>query len=289
MLVRISQLLRIIIKARPLLTRCRQSSLNALLKLITSFKHEFGSNLISIEWLAYHLAHSGLVKRFQDLRQLYKLAGVIKPLNFLDELQLKKFLRLARGAGNKKAKRTKIIPSGKIFTDAIKKLDRQGKGKVALLLLIMVSSGRRCVDVSRINSLQVRSIGSYKYSVLLPHDKKNPSEVKFRIDFNAIPISYLPTKLENIDQSFRAELQSCIFPFEACASKNLSRLLSFQPHSLRSLFAINLTSLGFRDEVIMKITGWRDLRSLQLYRRLGKFDFHGRDLDWLVRKANRAG
>ena len=289
MLVGIPQLQKIIIKARPLLPQCRKSSLNSLLKLINAFKHKFGHNLISIEWLAHHLAHSGLTKRFQDLRQLYRLAGVIKPVNYLDELQLKKFLRLARCAGNKKAKKAKLIPSGESFINAIKNLDRQGKGKVALLLLVMISSGRRCVDVTRVNSLHVHPIGLYKYSVLLPFDKKNHNEIKFKIDFNAIPDSYLPTNLEKIDRSFRAELQSCIFPFESCASKNLSRMLNFQPHSLRSLFAINLTALGFRDELIMKITGWRDLRSLQLYRRLGKFDFVDKDLDWLVRKANRAG
>ena len=289
MIVKISELSKVICKARPLLPTCRQSSLKFLLKLITSFKNKFNGDLISIEWLANNLALCGLVKRFQDIRQLYGLAGVLKPLNFLDQLQLKKFLRIARSAGNKRAKNPKLIPSGKVFINTIRNLDKSGKGKAALLLLVMLSSGRRAVDVSRVNSLLVRPIGKYKYSVVLPFDKKNAKEIKFKIDFNAIPASYLPVDLEKIDQSFRAELQASIFPFEVCGSKNLSRLFKFKPHSLRSLFSINLTRLGFEDGRIMKIAGWRDLRSLQLYRRLGRFEFVGKDLPWLVKKANRAG
>ena len=289
MIVRIPRLIKIIVKAQPLLSKSRKSSLNLLLKFIASHKKSHLGNWISIEWLAHRLAHSGHVKRHQDIRQLYRLAGVIKPLNFIDELQLKRFLRMARIAGNKKAKNPKIIPDGNAFIKTIRALDRQGKGKVALLLILMLSSGRRAVDISRINSLLVRPTGRFKYSIILPFDKKNPNEIKFKIDFNSIPSCYLPTCVSRIDQSFRAELQGSVFPFEICGSKNLSRLCKFQPHSLRCLFAINLTLLGFKDEVIMRIAGWRDLRSLQLYRRLARFEFEGRDLEWLVMKANRAG
>ena len=230
---------------------------------------------------------SGYCKRFQDIRQLFNLASVISPLNFIQQLELKKFLRMARQAGNKKTKNKKIIPTSSVFKSTIKELDRSDRGKLALLLILMAGSGRRAIDIIRLNSSRVFSIGQYKYKVLVPYDKTNSEEISYKIDLNALPPSYLPTNLHTIDQAFRAELDRELFPFENCSNTNLSRKLKFHPHAIRSLVAIHLTSLGLEDGSIMAIAGWKDMRSLQLYRRLGRFEFGQLELCELVRKANK--
>ena len=208
-------------------------------------------------------------------------------MNFIHQLELKSFLRIARQAGNKKAKNKKIIPTSSSFKSTLRELDRSDRGKLALLLILMVGSGRRAIDIIRLNSSRVFSIGKYKYKAFIPYDKKNPDEISFKIDLNAIPKSYLPTNLLNIDRMFRAELEREFFPFENCSNSNLSRKLNFHPHGIRSLVAIHLTHLGMDDDKIMAIAGWKDTRSLQLYRRLGRFEFGQVTLSELVRKANR--
>ena len=286
MLIPKLQLLKIIKKAMPLTPRSRKSSLSQLWKLVLNHDSASNSSLVSVDWLASQWSMSGLVKRFQNIRQLYNLVGCIRPLNFINQLEMKYYLRKARLFGNKKSKNKKIIPDATAFKDIIVKLDREGDGKIALLLLLMASTGRRAIDICRIKSTQVRPAGKFRYRIVLPFDKQNSDSVSFMVDFRAIPESYRPTKLERIDGVFRAEINSSLFPFEICANKNLSRKLKFKPHSIRSLMAIYLTCLGMEDESIMNIQGWSDIRSLQLYRRISRFEFEDRSLEWLVRRAN---
>ena len=220
------------------------------------------------------------------MKQLFNLYSVFRPLNFLDQLELKKFIRTARAAGNRKAKKNKIIPSSSNFIGAVKKFDRMNKGKIALLLILMISSGRRAIDIMRINSSQVTYLGHYKYKIFIPFDKKNDHEIRFIADLEAIPPIYRPTSLENLDSALKAEFNSDLYPFKSCSNKNISRMLNFHPHSIRSLVAIYLTSLGLDDDRIKSVAGWKDQRSLVLYRRLERFEIEGRELGILINMAN---
>ena len=181
----------------------------------------------------------------------------------------------------------KKIPGSVCFVNTIKALEYSNKGKFSLLLLIMIDSGRRAVDIMRIESHLVSQIGTYKYETTVPFDKKSASQIKFRIDFNAIHPKWRPAPLEAIDRMFRAELSKEIKPFSVCKSNNLSRLVkNFHPHGLRSLTTLHLTSLGLPDRRIMDIVGWSDVRSLYLYRRMNREDIEGVDLEVLVRRVN---
>ena len=233
------------------------------------------------------LAKCGLVKRHQEIKQFYNLLKVIRQLDYVDLLEEKKALRLARQMGNKKVALIKKIPSSSIFKNSIKSLEKSNKGKYSLLLLIMMGSGRRAVDVMRIESDLVVPIGTFKYECKLPFDKMRAGEIRFRLDFNAIHPKWRPASLESIDNMFRAEISREKRPFYICKSKNLSRIVkNYHPHGIRTLTTLHLTSLGLPDHRIMNIIGWTDHRSLTLYRRLDREDIEGEELENLVRRAN---
>ena len=275
---------KILKKAKALLPSSRKCAINEIAKLSISHKR---SNSISINKIAHILARSGKVKRFQNIKLLFSLAGIIRPLNFMNQLELRYALRVARLAGNRSRKIKKIIPDARVFRETIKSLYYQDKGKMALILILMLSSGRRFIDICRLDSSKIRWIGDFLYKASLPYDKKSDSEITFKIDFSAIPISFRPSDLSSIDLCFRAELATSIFPFEHCKDKNLSRSLKFHPHSIRSLVAIYLTKEGLSDEQIMVVAGWKDLRSLQLYRRISRSDILGESLEQLIWRANK--
>ena len=233
------------------------------------------------------LAKCGLVKRHQEIKQFYNLLKVIHRLDYVDSLEEKKALRLARQMGNKKVALIKKIPDSSTFKKSIKSLEKSNKGKFSLLLLIMMGSGRRAVDVMRIESDRVVPIGIFKYECKLPYDKMRAGDIKFRLDFNAIHPNWRPAPLETIDNMFRAEISREKRPFFVCKSKNLSRIVkNYHPHGIRTLTTLYLTSLGLPDHRIMNIIGWSDIRSLTLYRRLNREDIEGEELEILVRRVN---
>ena len=264
----------------------KKYSLTRLLKII--FNNFSGRNGCLSSWsVAETLARGGLVKRHQEIKQFYNLLRVIHRLDYVDALEEKKALRLARQMGNKKVAVAKKIPGSLCFKNAIKDLERANKGKFSLLFLLMLGSGRRAVDIMRIESSLVDQIGKFKYEIIVPFDKMCAGQIKFRLDFNAIHPNWRPAPLEVIDQMFRAELNTDEKPFYICKSKNLSRMAkNFHPHGIRTLTTLHLTSLGLSDNRIMKIIGWSDIRSLILYRRLSREDIVGGDLEVLVRRVN---
>ena len=152
---------------------------------------------------------------------------------------------------------------------------------------MMLCSGRRAIDIIRIESGRVCRLGRYKYKIILPHDKKNDHEIEFVANLEAIPPTFRPTCLDKINSVLVAELNRESWPFKSCADKNLSRSLNFHPHGIRSLVSIYLTLLGLSDEQIMRVVGWQDRRSLLLYRRIERYEMGGKSLDELIVLANR--
>ena len=275
---------KILKKAKALLPNSRKCAINEIAKLSISHKK---SNYTSINKIAHDLARSGKVKRFQNIKLLFSLAGVFRPLNFMNQLEIRHALRVARLAGNRSRKIKKIIPDSDKFIETIKSLYFRDKGKMALILILMLASGRRFIDICRLDSSKIEWLGEFVYRASLPYDKKSDTEITFKIDFLAIPISFRPCDLSTIDVCFRAELATSIFPFENCKDKNLSRSINFHPHAIRSLVAIYLTKEGLTDEHIMVVAGWKDLRSLQLYRRISRRDIAGENLEQLILRANK--
>ena len=109
------------------------------------------------------------------------------------------------------------------------------------------------------------------------------------IDFRSIPFGFVSQSVEEIDKEFRDLFRTSSRPFRFLTCKNLSRKIKiFRPHSIRSLVAIHLTWLGMSDDRVMAVVGWRDARSLELYRVVPRDDcLTGANLDWIIEKANR--
>ena len=279
-----NDLLLTIKRALPLIHPDKKSFLRRLWKI--TVKNSFGSLTDSLQ-VALELANSGYAKRHQEIKNFYQLLGVIKTLNYIDLLEEKLALRQARKRGNRKIQRPKIIPSSQCFIKTLKRLECEGKGKIVLLLLVMLSSGRRAVDIIRIQSNMVTPRDQSRYEVFIPFDKINFGSVRFIIDFRAIPKQWRPTSIAAMDNFFCAELRESNRPFKEIKIGNLCRSVkSFNPHALRSLLALHLTQLGMSDIRIMKIVGWKDSRSLGLYRRLDREEILGHDLGKLVESLN---
>lgn len=254
---------------------------------IIKFAKQFPTQRVSSWKLARKIATTGLSKSSNEIRQLYDLLDAIRPIGFIEKLEMNKALRLAASTP-RISFRKKTIPSSLDFINTCKKLKGQGKELEKLTLLVLLASGRRTVDITRLDSARVCSKGQYKYQFVLSRDKKNRRKVVAKIDFSAIPEKWRPDDLGKIDRAFNRALKLDNRPFSKMTSKNFNRLVvNFRTHSIRSLLALHLTRNGLSDDTIKSIIGWRDERSLKLYRVLTREEaINCPSLDHAVSRAN---
>ena len=286
MLVDKAEFKKALLKASVFIHKNNKATLKRILKL-SKTSASVNAKYLETSSLALALSLSGLAKRIQEIKIFYKLVSLIRPLTYIENLEEAWAVRSARRAGTRKKKNIKVIPEPAAFIQTIRKLHADKKYGLVWSLLVMAASGRRYADVCRLEGSRIKQIGRYKYSCEVSQDKMNASPVKFRLDFQAIPPAWRPASLGKIDAYFRDFAGRASWPGKYIAKQNIARQISlFHPHGLRSLLAIYLTSLDVEDEKIMKIIGWKDMRSLMLYRRLSRGEIVGASVEKCVRKAN---
>ena len=286
MLVGLSEFKKALVKASIFTHKNKTATLKRIFKFAKG-SAAVNTRQFETSMVAYSLSLTGLTKRAQEIKFFYKLVSLVKPVTFLENLEESWALRSARKAGSKKKRNIKIIPSPCSFKETIRQLHARKKYDIVWALLVMAGSGRRFADVARIDYENIKQLGKYKYICSVEFDKMNNNPLKFRIDFEAIPPSWRPASLDKIDYFFRLIICHRGSPCKDLMRNNLARQIkTFHPHGLRSLLAIYLTSLDVNDQKIMRIIGWRDSRSLMLYRRLGRDEIAGKRVEDCVKKAN---
>ena len=284
MLFSTSKLIKIARAAKELVPPKSRASLTRLINIVKSS----GAKRSSSWKVSRKLAKTGLCKSRQEIRQFYDILDVVKPCGFIEQLEKNKALRLA-GRTIPLSVRKKIVPSSGSFKNTCKRLQRQGKDTEKLMLLLMVATGRRFVDLTRLDATRITPRGRFRYHFMLNWDKKsNGQRVLVKVDLRAIPELWRTDDLDKVDRAFKRALDQNRRPLQGLKNKNFSRLVAdFRPHSLRTLVALHLTREGLTDEKIKSVIGWRDDRSLKLYRVINREEtLSCRDLDEAVAKVN---
>ena len=99
--------------------------------------------------VAKRLAGTGLAKSRYEIRQFYRLLSLVGTVGYIEELEMLKAIRLA-GSVTPRTIRDKRIPTGADFQKVTKLLEEKGDRTEKLMLMVMLASGRRQIDVTRL-------------------------------------------------------------------------------------------------------------------------------------------
>ena len=233
------------------------------------------------------LANTGLSKAKREVLFFYKFMQSLDATGLLEELEFKHAKRIIKDGGKSPKKRKPLLVKD-TFRSQCNKLINKGEVLIVVGLHIMLCSGRRRKDVSRISSEKVRQVNSTKFHITLPFDKQSDKEIKFYLDFSEILDSWSLFSAETLGRSFSICLEKSAFPFQSFAASSIGKLVGFRPHSLRAIKAISLTITGWIDNDILRFIGWRQVSSLELYRRLTRREILDLgDLDSIIEMINR--
>ena len=220
-------------------------------------------------WKIYKkLAASGLSKARSEIKFFSKILKSMNLFTLHTELEEGDALRLCKTKSAPKP--SKVLVGRDEFEINCKKLMSEGRGRYVLAFYIMIASGRRLIDVSRITSNFVRRIDLLQFYVRLSHDKSTNSAVHFTIDFDSLPIGWSLFTPAVLAEQFSALIGSTPTPFSGFSAISWAREISFHVHDLRSIKALSLTLAGASNDDICATIGWRCHKSLNRYRQLSR-------------------
>ena len=127
----------------------------------------------------------------------------------------------------------------------------------------MIASGRRAVDIIRIQSSAVTQQNGV-FFVTLEKDKQNSLPVNFAFDF----ADALFEDSQNCAERLTKILDQSEEPFKMVSLQAIRRKAAFRLHSLRNRKAIKSILAGLSIHEIQMALGWSDLKSLQRYLKL---------------------
>lgn len=216
------------------------------------------------------VASSGLSKARQETNLVFQLLSSLKPVGLLEQLELKKALRIIKDSVRLKLRpiRSRSLVNRNEFRRALEQLITKQKGTTILALLAMLCAGRRFVDISRISAQSVKKIGPNAFKAALPFDKKHNNHVVFTIDFNLIPQNWSVWSASEASAAFSEIFLHCSTPFKQLSAASISKSVNFKVHGLRAIFAVAGLVAGRTEADVMKAAGWADFASLKRYVRL---------------------
>ena len=258
--------------AIPYLRRCYTSGSSAeklIIKKLTKFflaEHHAGKTCIPAKRVYRRVGLVGSSSAVKIIRAIWRLFTSFSPPGWADTLEFRHFKRIAKKSQKKPKTASSAIPSPGYFKSCIARLFKKNKAVLALGLLVMLISGKRKKDVSRIKSQDVHQIDGATFAISLDYDKTHAFSQFFTLDFSLSPEAWACAPPEALGQAFSVACSCSSTPFSALDSSNLVRMVGFRPHSLRSLASIFRTWLGWSDAAITEDIGWASKVSLARYR-----------------------
>ena len=217
-----------------------------------------------------------LVQRLVEL----KLTSFKKDLSFLlkllkvlgwSEVELS-WIRATGLAKSKKityTKRHTVFPDTSTFQKGLSGLLADGKAQAALFVCMVISSGRRGVEVSRLKIENLSWIDE-KLVGKLEWSKTSVKPVVFEMDFDQVKEWLEPVvSIGKVKDSIRAMMQeNSGLMFSETIHKNLGKKLGYSLHALRTVKAVFMLRAGHSDSEIKNQLGWVDDRMLLRYVRM---------------------
>ena len=138
-----------------------------------------------------------------------------------------------------------------------------------VFVAILAASGRRSIDIIRINSKQVKNSGP-KCFATIRKDKTHRTPVTFswtwEAEFND------RERMKNLKIVFQNMLENSIYPFENVKVNKIRKRISFRLHGFRHRRAIDMIRKGSSKEDTMSYIGWASESSLTTYIKLSITD-----------------
>ena len=239
----------------------------ALLRVISYLEKQERKGTLEVDSFALlkKIARTGLKKSAQEVKLFYKVLPAFGKINLKEQLELKHAVKLAK-ANTVSSKPAQIVDRS-MFTRKCQFLLEKGKGKSVLALHLMLCSGKRRRDISRLTSEKTLYSGQNVFRCTLPYDKTHFGSVTFALDLNNCPDGWSLYSPGELAASLSVLLESDPEPFKFLRNESISRDWGFRSHSLRSVVALYLSFSGASDQEIMNKIGWASRSSLERYRR----------------------
>lgn len=188
-------------------------------------------------------------------------------INFLirllknSEIKISEFeARLWRNAGGDREpfKKSARLPTEPQIRDLIVTLPEVEK----IYILILAASGRRSVDICRINSRNVKKINATWFATI-KKDKTHNKPVTFSWEW---PMELCGSdQLGRLSTEFENMLAKSVYPFDQVKVHKIRKIIPFRLHGLRHRCAIRMIREGFSVEDTMSFIGWQTVESLTTY------------------------
>ena len=240
--------------------------------------------------LAYnHFCKGKFKSAAADIRFTWRLFKSFSSPGWADHLEYNFFKRKAIKRQRKTISAAMVIPSSAAFINSCVKLINKKQAILALGLAVMLASGRRQKDISRLRAEDINQISPTSFIVKLSMDKTHDHSQCFTVDFQLIPQAWAVAEPSVLGSALARACEVSRVPFQTLDSANMSRKVGFRPHSLRSLASIYRCWLGWDDSAIMEDLGWASIISLKRYRGLAvgvirKAESMEQAVDWLKEK-----
>ena len=166
-------------------------------------------------------------------------------------------------------KREAKIATKQKFKNSLLTLVAKNKLTDLVFLCLVLCSGRRGVDISRLCRENITEFENGKFLARLEFDKRSAKPTVFVINLQEVH-DWLDgiVIIENLNAWLRQQARGKGRIFEGKIHKNLGRFLDgFNLHSLRSVRAVWLLKDGFSEEEVKVRLGWLDDRMLLRYLR----------------------
>ena len=166
-------------------------------------------------------------------------------------------------------KRVAKIATKQKFQNSLLTLITKNKLAELVFLCLVLCSGRRGIDISRLCRENITELEDGKFMARLDFDKRSARPTVFVINLQEVH-DWLDGIVitENLNAWLRQQASGTGRIFDGKIHKNLGRCLDgFNLHSLRSVRAVWLLKDGFSEEDVKIRLGWLDDRMLLRYLR----------------------
>ena len=184
-------------------------------------------------------------------------------------------VRIFRKAAMRRLKKISVekrdvkIATKQKFQNSLLTLISKNKLPELVFLCLVLCSGRRGIDVSRLCRENITELEEGKFLARLEFDKRSTKPTVFLINLQEVQDWLVGiVNIENLNAWLRQQARGKGQIFNEKIHKNLGRFLDgFSLHSLRSVRAVWLLKEGFSEEDVKVRLGWLDDRMLLRYLR----------------------
>ena len=259
-----NQLLKLIKRIKPFINEKQSRLINRLLPYLRKKK----SAKFKVTEFADKLFRLGLASFKFEITWYFNLLKQISHEKFILNMMKQHYRQKSKEVSTKKVK--KRLPSPNEVSSAIQRLFAKGKKKLGLLLILMYLTGRRSIDLLRLQAADVSKISNNMFAASIPRDKKHNYQRNFKIDLTYWEDNWCFLKKKVFLREFEKLLgQGRVF--EGVCKASLARDVAIiKPHILRSVRAIILVKKGLSDQKVLDFIGWDDLKSMRRYVKLSR-------------------